>query len=418
MNRIRQFWHCTCKVFDLARRLRSVRDQRTEPTVPTWAVTATLFLGAFLRRPSFLQIQADSRRRGWQRLIEHPEPITDERLAYVLARYRLEDLRAVLVGINKTLKRNKAFESAKIDGLLVLEIDANEQFKSRSRCCAQCRQRQVKIKNADGQEEEVTEYYHYQVYGHIHGPQFSTVLDIETVRPGEEEARAAVRMLGRMRRCYGPRFFDVVTLDAWYAKGPTIKSIQKLGWAPVAVLKQERYEIYQETTVLARSQQPLAWPWEDRQVEVREVRNLPFTDEAIGPVRVVCAEEKWAQVQVQGHCRVRVPKQSHWRWLSTQELDGYSQKTIWRIGHHRWGVENHLFNELTKFYHLEHCPHHQPVAIMAWLLILVLAFILFQWFARGHGKLWRQGRVTLQDIASELFESLARWEEIQPLWSG
>lgn len=418
MNRIRQFWHCVGKVFDLARHLRSVRDQRTDPTVPTWAVTATLFLGAFLRRPSLLQIQADSQRRGWQRLIDYAHALADERLAYVLAQYRLEDWRAVLVSVNKTLKRNKAFESAKIDGLLVLEIDANEQFKSRSRCCEQCRQRQVKIKNAEGQEEEVTEYYHYQVYGHIHGPQFSTILDIETIRPGEEEAGAAVRMLGRIRRCYGPRFFDVVTLDAWYAKGPTIKSIQKLGWAPVAVLKQERYEIYQETTVLAPHQAPLHWSWEDRQVEVREVRNLTFTDDAIGPVRVICAEEKWEQVQVQGPRRVRVPKQSHWRWLSTQELDGYSPKTIWRIGHHRWGIENHLFNELTKFYHLEHCPHHQPVAIMAWLLILVLAFILFQWFAQMHGKLWRQGVKTLQDITSELFESLARWEEIQPLWSG
>ena len=418
MNRIRQFWHYARKVFDLPRRLRSVRDQRSDPKVPTWAVTASLFLGAFLRRPSFLQIEADSRRPGWQRLIGHGEPITDERLAYVAQRYRLEDLRAVLVETNTALKKNKAFESAKIDGLLVVEIDANEQFKSRCRCCEDCRERKVKIKNAEGQEEQLTEYYHYQVYAHIHGPQLSTVLDMETVRPGEDEARAAVRMLGRMRRCYGPRFFDVVTLDAWYAKGPTIKSIQRLGWAPVAVLKQERYEVYQETTVLAQAQQPLHWQHADRQIELREVRDLPFTDDAIGPIRVVCADEKWEQVQVKGKSRVPMPKQSHWRWISTQELDGYSSKTIWRIGHHRWGVENHVFNELTKFYHLEHCPHHHPVAIVAWLLIVVLAFNLFESFARVHGKLWRQGRTTLQDIASELFESLARWEEIEPLWSG
>ena len=90
----------------------------------------------------------------------------------------------------------------------------------------------------------------------------------------------------------------------------------------------------------------------------------------------------------------------------------------WCMGHHRWGVENHLFNELTQFYHLEHCPHHHPVAIMAWLLILVLAFTLFELFVRLHGKLWRQGTTTLQDIASALFEALARWEEIEPLWSG
>lgn len=418
MNRMRQFWCCARKIFDLPRRLRSVRDRRADPKVPTWAVTLTLFLGALLRRPSLLQIEADTRRTGWQRLIGYQKPIADERLAYALERYCLEDLRSILVSINKTLKRNKAFESARIDGLLVVEIDANEQFKSRSRCCEDCRQRKVTIKNARGEEEEVIEYYHYQVYAHIHGPELRTVLDIETIRPGEEEARAALRMLVRIRRSYGPRFFDVVVMDAWYAKGPTIKTIQHLGWAPVAVLKQERYEVYQETTALAQQQKPLRWQVEDRQVELRDVRDLAFTDDAIGPVRVVCAEESWEEVQRKGPSRVRVPKQSHWRWITTRELDGYSSKTIWRIGHHRWGVENELFNVLTKFYNLEHCPRHHPRAIMAWLLILVLAFTLFVWFAQVHGKLWRQGRTTLQDIASALFEALARWEEIEPLWSG
>jgi Transposase DDE domain len=186
----------------------------------------------------------------------------------------------------------------------------------------------------------------------------------------------------------------------------------------VAVLKQERYEIYQECTALAPQQPSEHWKWEDRHVDSREVRDLPFTDEAIGPVRVVCADEQWEEVHCQGQSRVRVPKRSHWRWLTTRELDAYGRKTIWRIGHHRWGVENHAFNELTQYYHLEHCPHHTPVAIVAWLLILVLAFNLFELFARVHSKLWRQGKTTLQDLASELFESMARWEEIEPLWSG
>jgi hypothetical protein len=43
---------------------RAVRDHRSETKVPIWAVTASLFLGAFLRRPSFLQLEADTRRRG------------------------------------------------------------------------------------------------------------------------------------------------------------------------------------------------------------------------------------------------------------------------------------------------------------------------------------------------------------------
>jgi hypothetical protein len=53
--------------------------------------------------------------------------------------------------------------------------------------------------------------------------------------------------------------------------------------------------------------------------------------------------------------------------VATPELDNYAAAVIWAIGHRRWGVENHAFNELTQPYHLTHCPRHEPVAILAWL---------------------------------------------------
>ena len=91
---------------------------------------------------------------------------------------------------------------------------------------------------------------------------------------------------------------------------------------------------------------------------------------------------------------------------------------IWRIGHRRWGVENHAFNEPTQHHHLTHCRHPEPVAVRAGLLILVLGFNLFELFVRGHGKLWRAGRVTLQEVARQLDRGLERFEELAPLWSG
>ena len=118
-------------------------------------------------------------------------------------------------------------------------------------------------------------------------------------------------------------------------------------------------------------------------------------------------------------CEWVLIKEKHrsWRWLVTKQLGPYSLQVIWQTRHQRWGIENHAFNELTAHYHLEHCPHHEPVAILAWLLILVLAFVLFEWFARLHRKLVRLGS-TLQEIGRQLFLALARWEELEPLWSG
>jgi len=394
-----------------------VRDQRPYPEIPTPAITFSLFLGAVLRLPSRLQIQAETLRRGWQHLVGWPQPISDDSLGYVLERYRLEDLREVLVRTNRRLKENKQLESAKIGGLLVVALDANEQFNSRHRCCAQCCQRRIQIVDEAGNKRELIQYYHRQVYAHISGPQFSVILDLEPIAPGQDEAAAALRLLGRMRRMYGLRFFDALTVDAWYTQGPFLRAVQKLGWGVVTVLKQERLEIYQEASALIKSQVPTRFEKERRKVQLWEVNHLSFS-ETVGPIRVVVAEESWPQAHRIGGQRVVEEKKSYWRWGTTQELSSCSGEQIWEMGHRRWAVENHVFNELTQYYHLEHCPHHEPVAIVAWLLILVLGMNLFEIFARVHGKLLRLGKATLQEITKQLDRGIERWEQLEPLWSG
>jgi hypothetical protein len=412
-----QFFAYAKKVYDLVGELRAVRDRRVDPQIPTSAVTLTLFLGALLRLPSLLQIQTETSRRGWQHLLGLKHPISDDCLGYVLERYELGDLRQVLVKTNRRLKENKQLESAKIGGLLVVALDANEQFKSRCRCCPACSQRRIELIDKHGNKQEVTEYYHRQVYAHLRGSHCNVILDLEPIGPAEEEAAAALRLLGRMRRLYGPRFFDAITVDAWYTKGPFLQAVQKLGWGVVTVLKQERFEVYQEATALMQGYPPRVVQQPERTVRLWEINDLSFTQTS-GPVRVVVAQEDWPQVSRRGGQRVREDKQAHWRWLVTQELRACSAEQIWQMGHRRWGVENDGFNELTQYYHLEHCQRHEPVAIMARLLILVLAMNLFELFARLHGKLIRLGKVTLQEIAKQLDRGLERWEELPPLWSG
>ena len=173
-----------------------------------------------------------------------------------------------------------------------------------------------------------------------------------------------------------------------------------------------------EATALTKGPAPQRHRCEDRNIQLWGARDLSFTDEAMGSLRVVLAEEQWREVQrVGGRKEIRDQHRS-WRWLVSQELDPSVAQVIWQIGPQRWGIENHAFNELTQHGHLEHCPHHHPVTIIGWRLILVLACNVFAWFSRLHGELWRLGHTTLQEIARQLFLALACWEELQPLWSG
>lgn len=416
MNRLAQFLHYGQKVFGLKRLLRGVRDERPLAQIPTCAVLISLVLGVALRISSYLDLSQQTRRRRWRRLCGLKAPISDDTLEYVTERLSLEDLRQGLAVINKTFKANKALESCKINGLLFLSLDANEHCKSRSRCCACCCRRQIEETDAHGQKHPVTEYYHRYVFAQINGPKINVLLDLEPIRPGEDECAAALRLLGRVRRVYGPRFFDAITVDAWYVQGPFLRAVEKLGWQWVVVLKRQDMEVYQEAMQLSRGQKPVVFDDQQRNRQVRlwEVKDLNFSKEYGQLVRVVRSEEQWVEKRVRGGRKRSEPRQSQWVWAASAGLDGYAAQVIYQAGHRRWGIENKAFNELTQAYHLEHCYHHEPVSMLAQMLILLLGFTLFTAFAELHNKLVRLGELTAKALTKELDLALEEdlpWEQ-------
>jgi Transposase DDE domain len=418
MNELAQFWTYAAKVFGLAALVRQVRDKRPQPEIPTRPVLLSLLLGVIIRAGSYLNISQQTKRRRWQHLVHWAKQISDDTFCYVGERFYLEDLRQGLAQVNKKLKTNKALESCKINGLLFLSLDANEHFKSRSRCCPCCCQREVELVDEAGNKRTLIEYYHRYVFAQISGPKLNTLLDLEPVRPGEGEAQAALRLLGRIRRVYGVRFFDAVTMDSWYVQGPFLKAVEKLGWDWVVVLKQERMEVFQEARTLSAAKKPdrqFKDRIRNRAVELWEVSDLRFS-EGYGEerkVRVVHSQEQWTEKKIVGAKKTSQSRTSHWWWMDN--LQGYPPQAVYEAGHRRWGIENKAFNELTTYYNLEHCYHHEPVAMLAQMLILILGFVLFNAYATMHSQQHRMGKVSLKELAHDLDLAL---EEALPwdLW--
>ena len=87
------------------------------------------------------------------------------------------------------------------------------------------------------------------------------------------------------------------------------------------------------------------------------------------------------------------------------------------MGNQRWKIENHAFGELTQHWHLTRCAHHHSVAVLALLWIKIIAFTLFHAFAILHGKVFRLGRATLNEIRKQLYRSLLCGQPIL-LFSG
>ena len=407
MNRLAQFLQYSTKVFALQGLLRSVREGRVEPKVPLLPLALCLVLGVVTRISSYLDLAQQTKdRRRWRRLCGLKAPVQHEIFGYATERMDPEDWRQNQARVAKELKRNKRLESAKIKGLLFVSIDANEHFASFSRTCPCCCQRQVEVTGSDGRKVKVIQFYHRYVFAHLSGPQVNLVLDMEPIRPGEEECAAALRLLGRLRRIYGPRFFDGISADAWYAKGPFFQVIDKLGWLWIAVLKREDMEIYQEALQLSRGQKPCAAFRDeprDRQVQLWEVKDLRFSDGYTQnrSVLVVIADERWTERRVVGGKKVAQAQQSRWIWVACEALGTYLAEVIYQGGHRRWNIENKAFNELTQYYHLEHCYHHDPTSMLVQMLILIFGFALFSAFAL-HSQSVRSEQLTLKALAHQL----------------
>jgi hypothetical protein len=366
-TQLSQFVHYAQKRFDLSLLAGGFTDSRPQPDIPSRSVWLSLVLGEVVRVPSFLQLEQETKLPQWPRWVGHPGPISHDPFGYVSERLDPEQWRRGACWINHKLKRGKAFAAGKHQGLLPVNLDANEPFCSDPRCGPDCRSREVTCQDAAGQEFQKTQYDHQQVYAPLSGPKLSVILDVEPMRPGEEECAAALRLRRRMRRDYGPRFFDVVGVDSWYAGGPFLKTgVEELGWPVIAVLKQERYEVHQEALALSRGQKPAQVVERDgRHVEIWDVRSLRFSDRYTTPVRVVRARERWAQRSQKGPEWVTEEKEQNWVWVGAGDLEAYDGATLRDIGHARWKIENNAFGELAQHWHLTHCPHHHPVAVVA-----------------------------------------------------
>src|SRR5579885_3728380 len=113
------------------------------------------------------------------------------------------------------------------------------------------------------------------------------------------------------------RFFDVVVVDSWYANGPFLKTVaEELGWPIIAVLKQERYESYQEALALTRGQEPAqVVEREGRRVEIWDVPGVRFTDTYPGPVRMIRVREEWTERKRVAKEWVQEQKEQNWIWV-------------------------------------------------------------------------------------------------------
>jgi hypothetical protein len=417
------------KVFHFRSATANLSDARVDPQIPPSAVFLAAFHGFVFRLPSFQQLEAELAHPALQRWIGADCPFGDDVLRYSLSCFSVEGLEQMLVQVNRTLKRNKAFDAGRVQSRIVAALDGVEVLSSYSRCCESCLERRVRVRKGGVHVEQV-QYYHRAVGCQIVSSPVKAFLAVEWLQPGESEDRAALRLLNRLPELYGSRFFDVLLLDALYAQAPVLELAAQRGWDLVVSLKQNQRELYQSAVRLFARRPADVEATEQRsgktyQFRIWDTSGLPFSADYPQPVRVVRSEEKVTQNHYrQGQLQPETTAQE-WLWMTTLDSRAFPPEVVRQLGHDRWKQENNGWNDLTQNWAFKHgflhaCRHRpqtvsetgerQPVAnrgLAAVTLILLLAFTLCAAFTQCHSKLVRRYRLSTIEVARQLRRSLS-----------
>src|SRR5207302_6156286 len=241
--------------------------------ISTFDVVNSLFHTALLRIPSINALEGDLKESDFQKLIgRSPTPdvkaFSADVVANVLDKLHLGDVRGTIEDVIDKAERNKVFRDGSYGALRGVAVDGWEPFASYDRHCPHCLVRQVKVKRAGGDIEEVNQYYHRYVVAMLLGRVTDVVLAIEPVL--NEEARrdtdgehtghegeltAARRLIDCLYQTYGT-FIEAFVLDALYANGPLMTQLDSYGYGGFIVLKKENNEPLKEALALQQGRGP------------------------------------------------------------------------------------------------------------------------------------------------------------------
>jgi hypothetical protein len=383
------------KLYHLQDLFSQLEDSRQRPQIELKQVVGGAFLMMATQMGSLNALEQEQGKPFWERWLGGDLASADT-IGRVYEGLEVEGLRLAVHWVYDRLKRNKALKPR--HGFSVLIVDGHESSSSYLRCCEGCLERHIKI----GGQERI-QYYHREVIAMLSLERFPLLLDIEQQRKGEDEVAAAMRLLARVVDRY-PRAFQVVLGDALYLRANVFQFLLAHGKEGIAVLKDEKRELWQDVQGLFPLEQPVIEVDDQRERRIWDIEDLESWGSLKSLVRVVRSLETKT-------CRRQRTKQketqtSDWMWATTSSADKASAPTVVNLGHDRWLIENRALNEMVTYWHANHLYRHHPNAIIAFWLTLFLALNLFRAFICLNIKPVLRARHTDLYFARLLFAGL------------
>ena len=362
------------KIFNLFGLIASITDGRLKPQIPTVKIVAAIIIMHFTNQGSLNNLSQEIAYKNFKADI--PSVSTIARTADTM---NLEEIRGVGIEIYREARKKKMLEPC--HGMWVGVVDGHEQVTSAYCKCKYCKSRIVTKK--DGVKE--IQYYHEFTAFILAGPKISFILDIEPILPGEGEISSSYRLLSRVCKNY-PKAFSIVIGDGLYLKETVFNLLEKHHKYTIAVLKEERRQLFEEANRLSLLVEPKTYRQGKTYYRVWDHSIEGCWDGYGKKVRVIVSEEATPKRvhSKDGRSFENRVDRANWMWVTNLPCPEseylVNLKNTVRVCHSRWQIENQCFNETVNTWNADHVYRHSANAIIVFLLLLFTCVNIFNIF--------------------------------------
>lgn len=365
------------RVYGLGGMLAALRDGRPAPRITTQTVLRAVLVMALARMGSLNRLEQSRGNRYWKTWLGAKVPSADV-IGDVGAVLDMAGLRQALGQVYHRRKRNKSVRPLE-GGLVALVLDGHECAQSDLLAWAGALVREVKTLN-----ESYLQHYQRIVVASLVFQEGCLLVDAEIQKPGEDEVAAATRLFQRVVGAF-PRAFQVVVADGLYARADFFQQVLAHHKDVLAVLKDERRDLLADARSLFQEVKPVSFVQGKTRYQCWDIQGLTSWGSLGRPVRVVRSLETTRTKP--RRAKKEVEQTVEWIWVTTLSVQRASTRTVVRVGHGRWSIENEGgFNELVNLWKADHVYKHHANAILAFWLLALLAYDLFHSFHRLNLK--------------------------------
>ena len=369
-NSLNKIYHITAQLDNINRK------KNKKIRIKGSTVAKTLFTGMFFREKSINQIMEKTHKRKlYQKLFKNEAIPKMHGFVDGIKDLNVNDIEKININTIKKAKENKMYRNGTIDGLLVVGLDGTETFGSYKKKWNNCYNKKIKNKKIiNGEEQIIEEEYHEQVsvFARIVGKRPGILLGYEKVTSKgnkgkqEYEPNVGINLIKKIKKAYGIGI-DVIVGDAIYLGKKFVKEVKEEGYHGVIRLKGNNKNLIEDAEGIFKKQKAKQYNYKKKTIQYWS-DIFEYYDTEVKVVKYSETDDKGRKQEI---------------YVVSTDVN-MNEKTINKIIHARWDIENNGFHELKHQWNMNHCYIAEENAIDVIMQMIMLSYNLWELYIYGH----------------------------------